>query len=58
MSLSSSPIRLNKGIRQREKCDPEEELKEGNPKGGRVVKEKRSGSSFLTSMLVLATMSG
>jgi len=32
MSLSTNPIRLNKGIRHREKCDSEGELKEGNHK--------------------------
>jgi len=35
MSVRSNPIRLNKDIRQRERCDPEGEPKEGNPKRGR-----------------------
>jgi len=35
MSLSSGSIKLIKGVRQREKCDPEGEPTKINPKRGR-----------------------
>jgi len=41
ISVSPNPIKLNKGIRQRERCDPKGEPKEGNPK-----RDSRSGETF------------